>query len=91
MRQTSKKNTWCRVASDKLTVPKLIRYYSTVRHDRLLPEPTAVSESYKIRGSHSGVADNSKFVTCDTVFLGEWFKMFRRMILSHLQDPTTRT
>jgi len=45
----------------------LIRYYGTIRHGPLHPEPTAVSKSHKIRGSHSGVADDSKLLTCEIV------------------------
>jgi hypothetical protein len=76
MRQTTQ-NTWCGFAIEQMIIPKLIRYCSAVRHGRLISEPTAVSKSYKIRGSHSGVADNSNFWNVTMCFCANSSKCFK--------------
>ena len=35
----------------------------------------------EVSGYHSGVAEDSSLLGCDTVLLSEWFATFRRIIV----------
>jgi len=41
----------------------------------------------KIQGSHSRVVDDSGFLGCDTVLLGQWFQAFFGNVMNHSLNP----